>query len=80
MDFLQTDGWIVWLVLILLFVIIEVVTVDFSSLMLAVGSVGGLISASCTRHSGFRSSSRRSLRCCFCFSSVAAETPAQPRR
>ena len=43
MDFIQSYAWIIWLALILIFVIIEVVTVDFTSLMLAVGSVGGLI-------------------------------------
>jgi membrane protein implicated in regulation of membrane protease activity len=43
MDFIQTYAWIFWLVLILVFVILEVVTIDFTSLMLAVGSVGGLI-------------------------------------
>ncbi|HMH59308.1 MAG TPA: NfeD family protein [Galbitalea sp.] len=43
MDFIQTYAWIFWLVLILIFVILEVVTIDFTSLMLAVGSVGGLI-------------------------------------
>jgi membrane protein implicated in regulation of membrane protease activity len=43
MDFLTTYAWIIWLVVILVFVILEVITVDFTSLMLAVGSVGGLI-------------------------------------
>jgi membrane protein implicated in regulation of membrane protease activity len=43
MDFIQTYAWIFWLVLILIFVILEVVTIDFTSLMLAVGSLGGLI-------------------------------------
>ncbi len=43
MDFIQSYAWIIWLALILVFVIIEVVTVDFTSLMLAVGSIGGLI-------------------------------------
>jgi membrane protein implicated in regulation of membrane protease activity len=43
MDFIQSYAWIIWLVLILVFVIVEVITVDFTSLMLAVGSVGGLI-------------------------------------
>jgi membrane protein implicated in regulation of membrane protease activity len=45
MDFLVTYGWIIWLVVILVFVILEVITVDFTSLMLAVGSVGGLIAS-----------------------------------
>jgi membrane protein implicated in regulation of membrane protease activity len=43
MEFLVTYGWIIWLALILVFVIIEVVTVDFTGLMLAVGGVAGLI-------------------------------------
>jgi membrane protein implicated in regulation of membrane protease activity len=43
MEFLQTYAWIIWLALILIFVIIEVVTVDFTGLMLAVGGIGGLI-------------------------------------
>ena len=34
--------WIVWLVLILVFVIIELITLDFTFLMIAAGSVGGL--------------------------------------
>jgi membrane protein implicated in regulation of membrane protease activity len=43
MDFLQSYAWIIWLALILVFIIIEVVTVDFIGLMLAVGGLGGLI-------------------------------------
>ena len=34
--------WIVWLSLILVFVIIELITLDFTFLMIAAGSVGGL--------------------------------------
>ncbi|MFO7690133.1 MAG: NfeD family protein [Cryobacterium sp.] len=34
--------WIVWLVFIFIFVIIEVLTLEFTFLMLAVGSLGGL--------------------------------------
>ncbi|MBX3093135.1 MAG: NfeD family protein [Cryobacterium sp.] len=34
--------WIVWAIFILLFVIIELLTLEFTFLMLAVGSVGGL--------------------------------------
>jgi membrane protein implicated in regulation of membrane protease activity len=45
MDFFVTYGWIVWLAVILVFVILEVITIDFTSLMLAVGSVGGLIAS-----------------------------------
>lgn len=37
-------AWIVWLVLILVFVIIEMLTLDFVFLMIAVGSLGGLVS------------------------------------
>jgi membrane protein implicated in regulation of membrane protease activity len=45
MDLLVTYAWIIWLAVILIFVILEVVTVDFTSLMLAVGSIGGLIAS-----------------------------------
>lgn len=45
MDFLVTYGWIIWLAVILIFVILEVITVDFTSLMLAIASVGGLIAS-----------------------------------
>lgn len=37
-------AWIVWLVLILVFVIIEMLTLDFVFLMIAIGSLGGLVS------------------------------------
>lgn len=37
-------AWIAWLVLILVFVIIEMLTLDFVFLMIAIGSLGGLIS------------------------------------
>jgi membrane protein implicated in regulation of membrane protease activity len=43
LDFLTTYAWIVWLALILIFGIIEVTTLEFTFLMLAVGSLGGLI-------------------------------------
>jgi membrane protein implicated in regulation of membrane protease activity len=43
-DAFVTDyGWIVWLVLILLFVTIEMVTLELTFLMIALGSVGGLV-------------------------------------
>lgn len=45
MDFLQSYAWIIWLTLILIFVIIEVITVDFTGLMLAVGGIGGLLAS-----------------------------------
>jgi membrane protein implicated in regulation of membrane protease activity len=37
-------AWIVWLVLILVFIIIEMLSLDFVFLMIAIGSVGGLVS------------------------------------
>jgi membrane protein implicated in regulation of membrane protease activity len=43
LDFVANFAWIVWLALILVFVIIEVATLQFIFLMLAFGSVGGLI-------------------------------------
>jgi membrane protein implicated in regulation of membrane protease activity len=36
-------GWVLWLALVLIFVIIEVFTLDFTFLMLAGGSLGGLV-------------------------------------
>jgi membrane protein implicated in regulation of membrane protease activity len=42
-DFIDNYAWVLWLALILLFVIVEVLTVDFTFLMLALGSVGGLL-------------------------------------
>lgn len=42
-EFLVTWGWVLWLALILIFVIIEVFTLDFTFLMLAAGSLGGLV-------------------------------------
>jgi membrane protein implicated in regulation of membrane protease activity len=36
-------GWVLWLALILVFVIVEVFTLDFTFLMLAGGSLGGLV-------------------------------------
>ncbi len=41
---LTSYAWIVWLVLILVFVIVEMLTLDFVFLMIAVGSLGGLLS------------------------------------
>ncbi|WP_431221283.1 NfeD family protein [Leifsonia xyli] len=37
-------AWIAWLVLILVFVIVEMLTLDFVFLMMAIGSLGGLLS------------------------------------
>ena len=44
-DFLVNFAWVIWLALILIFIVIEVFTLDFTFLMLAVGSVGGLLSS-----------------------------------
>jgi membrane protein implicated in regulation of membrane protease activity len=44
LDFLLTYSWIVWLALILIFAIIELTTLEFTFLMLALGSLGALIS------------------------------------
>ena len=42
---LTAYAWVVWLGLILIFLVIEIFTVDFTFLMIAVGSLGGLISS-----------------------------------
>ena len=42
-DFLTMYAWIFWVGLLLLFVIVEVLTVDFTFLMLSFGSVVGLV-------------------------------------
>jgi len=44
-DFLVNYAWVIWLALILIFIVIEVFTLDFTFLMLAIGSVGGLLSS-----------------------------------
>ncbi len=38
-------AWVIWLVLIALFLVIEMFTLEFTFLMLAVGSIAGLISS-----------------------------------
>jgi membrane protein implicated in regulation of membrane protease activity len=43
--FVTTYAWIIWLALVLVFIIIEVFTVDFIFLMIAIGSIGGLLSS-----------------------------------
>jgi membrane protein implicated in regulation of membrane protease activity len=43
LDFLASNSWIVWLALILIFAIIELTTLEFTFLMLAIGSLGGLV-------------------------------------
>jgi membrane protein implicated in regulation of membrane protease activity len=42
-DVISSWAWVFWLGLILVFIIIEVNTLEFTFLMLALGSVGGLI-------------------------------------
>src|SRR5690606_29606038 len=42
-DFLTTWSWVFWLAVILVFVIVEVTSLEFTFLMLAVGSLGGLV-------------------------------------
>ena len=44
LEFLVTYSWIVWIALILIFGIIELTTLEFTFLMLAIGSFGGLLS------------------------------------
>ncbi|MRG58415.1 NfeD family protein [Agromyces sp. CFH 90414] len=44
MDVLTQYAWIVWLVLILVFATIEIFTLEMTFLMLAIGSVAGLLS------------------------------------
>jgi membrane protein implicated in regulation of membrane protease activity len=43
-EFVSSYAWIVWLVLVLIFVTIEMVTLDLTFLMISIGSVGGLLS------------------------------------
>lgn len=42
--FITDYGWIVWLVLILVFVTTEMASLELTFLMIAIGSVGGLVS------------------------------------
>ncbi len=42
-DVISSWAWVIWLGLILVFIIIEVNTLEFTFLMLALGSVGGLV-------------------------------------
>ena len=44
-DQINAIAWVVWLALILLFLVIEIFTLDFTFLMVAVASVGGVVSA-----------------------------------
>ncbi|WP_227497356.1 NfeD family protein [Planctomonas psychrotolerans] len=41
-DFLMNYAWIAWLALILLFVVVETLTLELTFLMLAIGGLGGL--------------------------------------
>lgn len=43
MELVATYAWIGWIVLILIFVTVEILTLDFVFLMIAAGSLGGLI-------------------------------------
>ena len=45
LTFLVDYAWVVWAALILIFIVIEVFTLDFTFLMLAIGSVGGLLTS-----------------------------------
>lgn len=42
-DFIVSYAWLLWLGLVLVFIIVEVLTVDFTFLMIALGSLGGLV-------------------------------------
>jgi len=44
-DFFLSYGWIMWLALILIFLTIEMFTLDLTFWMLAIGSIGGLVAA-----------------------------------
>ena len=43
MDWIEQYSWVVWLVLILLFITIEMLSLEFTFLMLAIGSSVGLL-------------------------------------
>jgi len=38
-------AWVVWLALVLIFLVVEVFTLDLTFLMIAIGSIGGLLSS-----------------------------------
>ncbi|MEJ3404121.1 NfeD family protein [Rathayibacter sp. YIM 133350] len=42
-DVVSSYAWIVWLVLILVFITIEMLTLELTFLMIAIGSLGGLV-------------------------------------
>jgi membrane protein implicated in regulation of membrane protease activity len=43
-DVVAQYAWIIWIALILLFIVIEVTTLELTFLMIAIGSAGGLVS------------------------------------
>jgi membrane protein implicated in regulation of membrane protease activity len=45
LDFLMDYAWVVWICLILIFLVVEVFTLDFTFLMLGVGSIAGLLAS-----------------------------------
>ena len=45
LDEINSIAWVVWLALILIFLVIEIFTLDFTFLMLAVASIAGVVSA-----------------------------------
>jgi membrane protein implicated in regulation of membrane protease activity len=44
-DFLASYAWTIWLVLVLVLLIVEMFSLEFTFLMIALGSVGGLVSS-----------------------------------
>jgi membrane protein implicated in regulation of membrane protease activity len=44
-DFLASYAWTIWLGLVLVFLIVEMFSLEFTFLMIAVGSLGGLVSS-----------------------------------
>jgi membrane protein implicated in regulation of membrane protease activity len=44
-DEINATAWVVWLILILVFLVIEIFLLDFTFLMLAVASIAGVLSA-----------------------------------
>ncbi|MFT6535111.1 MAG: hypothetical protein ACJAS7_001157 [Alpinimonas sp.] len=44
-DFFVSYGWVLWLAIVLVFLSVEMFTLDFTFLMIGVGSVAGLLSS-----------------------------------
>lgn len=44
-EFLASYAWTIWLALVLVFLIVEMFSLEFTFLMIALGSVGGLVSS-----------------------------------